>query len=111
LLTVEAVVFGWQSFGYGMQIWAAQGVQPEIDGARLASIAWTEHFLFVTLVLAGLAALSRAPWSALSQLLATGALTVLLVVSQHEYDRTHPNPAPSPSVEYSPCYSGSGTCH
>ncbi|GHD80274.1 hypothetical protein GCM10010317_102080 [Streptomyces mirabilis] len=94
-----------------MQIWAAQGAQAEIDASRLASIAWTEQVLFATLLLAGLATLTRAPWTVLSQLLAAGTLAVLLVLSQHDYDRTHPRPAPTPRVGYSPCYSGSGTCH
>ncbi|MFF2130721.1 DUF6234 family protein [Streptomyces olivochromogenes] len=111
LFIVEAVVFGGTSFGYGMQIWAAQGAQAEIDASRLASIAWTERVLFATLLLAGLATLTRAPWTVLSQLLAAGTLAVLLVLSQHDYDRTHPRPAPTPRVGYSPCYSGSGTCH
>lgn len=111
LFVVEAAVSMWKSFGYGMQIWAAQGAQAEIDASLLASIAWTEHFLLATLVLAGLAALARAPWTVLSQVLAAGTLAVLLVLSQHDYDRTHPGPAPTPSVGYSPCYSGSGRCN
>ncbi|WP_328629509.1 DUF6234 family protein [Streptomyces sp. NBC_00353] len=44
------------------------------------------------------------------QLVAAGTLTLLLVLSQHEYDRTHPGPAPTPNVGDSPCYSGSWTC-
>jgi hypothetical protein len=107
---VEAFLFLGGSFGYGMRVWVAQGAQPETDAARLASIAWTEHVLVGTLVLAGLAALARAPWTVLLHFLAAGALAVLLVLSQHDYDRTHPGPAPTPGPGYSPCYSGSGTC-
>ncbi|MDT0466643.1 DUF6234 family protein [Streptomyces gibsoniae] len=108
LFVGEVAVFGWKSFGCAMQIWAAQGAQAEIETSRIASIAWTEHVLIATLVLAGLAALTRAPWTVLSQLLAAGTLAVLLVLSQYDHDRTHPGPAPTPSVGYSPCYSG--TC-
>jgi hypothetical protein len=107
----EAAFFAWTTFGYGMTVWAAQGDQDEIDAATLASIAWMEHFLYVVLALAGLAALSRAPWTVVSHLVLAGIVTVLLAGSQHDYDRAHPGPAPTPRVEYSPCLSGSGTCH
>ena len=93
-----------------MEGWAAQGNQDGIDAATLASIAWTGHFLYVVLALAGLAALSRAPWTVVSHLLVAGLLAALLASAQHDYDRAHPAPAPTPSVGYSPCYSGSGTC-
>ncbi|MFE0174316.1 DUF6234 family protein [Streptomyces sp. NPDC059002] len=110
LFVVEAVVFVAGLFGHGMEVWAAQGDQARIDAARLAGIAWTAHLLVAALVVAVLAALSRAPWTVVSQLLVAGTLGALLVVSQHEYERTHPGPAPTPRAGYSPCYSGSGTC-
>ncbi|MGW2596183.1 DUF6234 family protein [Streptomyces klenkii] len=61
-----------------MEIWAAQGQEDRIEAARIAKLAWTQHFLIAALVLAGLvlaglALLSRAPWTVLSQLLAAGA--------------------------------------
>jgi uncharacterized protein DUF6234 len=111
LFLVEVALCAGKIFGDGMEIWAAQGDEARIDASRLASLVWTEHFLVVIVVLAGLAALTRAPWTVLSQLLAAGAVAVLLGLSQHEYDRTHPGPAPIPSAGYSPCYSGSGKCH
>jgi hypothetical protein len=110
LFVGEALLFVWKSFGYGLQAWAAQGAAGGIDAAQLASIAWTEHFLLATLALLGLAALARAPWTAVSQLLVAGALAVVLVLSQHEYSRDHPGPAPAPSAGYSPCYSGGDNC-
>jgi hypothetical protein len=110
LLVVEIVVYVAGSFGHGMEVWAAQADRARVDAAQLQSIAWTQYLLIGALVLAGLAAVGRAPWTMLLQLLAVGTFTVLLVFSQHEYDRTHPRPAPTPSAGYSPCYSGSNTC-
>ncbi|MEV4927326.1 DUF6234 family protein [Streptomyces roseoverticillatus] len=111
LFIVEAAVFLGVLFDYGMEIWAAQGQEDRIEAARSAELAWTQHFLVATLVLAGLALLSRAPWTVLSQLLAAGAVAVLLTLAQHDYDRRHPAPPPAPNPAYTPCYSGSGRCN
>lgn len=111
LFLVEMVVFLSTGFAYGMEAWAAQGDQERIDAARLADIAWMSYFLLAVLALAGLAMLSRARWTAVSQLLAAAAAAVLLVLAQHDYDRAHPTPAPRPGPEYVPCYSGSGRCN
>ncbi|MGW6062993.1 DUF6234 family protein [Streptomyces sp. NPDC055189] len=110
LLVIEAVVFVAGSLGHGLQIWAAPDDQARIDAAQLASIAWMEHLLIGTLLLTALALLARARWTALLQLLAAATFAVLVVLSQHEYDQTHPRPAPTPSEGYSPCYSGSNDC-
>ncbi len=110
LFLVEAAVFLWVGFGYGMEVWAAQGKQARIDAAHLAELAWMRHFLIVTVVIAACALLSRAPWTVVSQLLAAGAVAALLVLAQHDYDRAHPGPAPAPDPGYTPCYSGSGRC-
>ncbi len=98
-------------FDYGMETWAAQGQEDRIEAARVAELAWTRHFLIATLVLAGLALLSRAPWTVVSQLLAAGTVAVLLTLAQHDYDRRHPAPPPPPNPAYTPCYSGSGRCN
>ncbi|MFI6765464.1 DUF6234 family protein [Streptomyces sp. NPDC050355] len=111
LFVVEVAVFLLAGFGYGMEVWAAQGEQSRIDTAHLAQLAWTQHFFVAVIVCAGLAALFRAPWTVLSQLLAAGAVAVLFVLAQHDYDRSHPDPAPVPSAGYTPCYSGSGRCN
>nr|WSW66199.1 DUF6234 family protein [Streptomyces sp. NBC_00995] len=110
LLIVEVAVFGWTMFGYGMDEWAAQGQREEIDESTLASIAFMQHFLIAVLVLFALAVLSRSPWTAVLQLLAAGAVAAMLVLGQHEYEKSHPRPAPTPSAGYVPCYSGSGRC-
>ncbi|MEW1647355.1 DUF6234 family protein [Streptomyces sp. NPDC091219] len=110
LFIAEAAVFAWSVFASGMEGWAAQGDQDGIDAATLANIAWTEHFLYVLLALAGLAALCRAPWTAVSHLAAAGLVFTLLTGMHHGWDRTHPAPAPTPRAGYTPCYSGSGTC-
>ncbi|HEY9332628.1 MAG TPA: DUF6234 family protein [Streptomyces sp.] len=111
LLVVEVLVFGWTMFGYGMDGWAAQGSREEIDEATLAGIAFMRHFLIAVLVLFALAALARSPWTAVLQLLTAGAVAMMLVLGLHEYERSHPGPAPTPSAGYSPCYSGSGRCN
>ena len=110
LFVAEAVFFAWSTFTSGMEGWAAQGDRGRIDAATLANIAWMEHFLYALLALAGLAALSRAPWTAVSHLVTAGLVFTLLIGMQHEWDRGHPTPAPTPRAGYSPCYSGSGTC-
>ncbi|MEV6482973.1 DUF6234 family protein [Streptomyces sp. NPDC051576] len=107
----EAAVFVWTMFGYGMTVWAAQGEQDRIDAATLASITWTEHFFYVVLALAALAALSRAPWTLVSHLLTALLLAALFTGAQHDWDLAHPDPAPTPSAHYTPCLSGSGECH
>lgn len=108
LLIAETLVFLWTMMGYGMEGWAAQGRREEIDEATLASIAFLEHFLIAVLVLFALAALARSPWTAVLQLLTAGAVTMMLLFSQHEYEQSRP--APTPNADYSPCYSGSGRC-
>ncbi|MFE9777933.1 DUF6234 family protein [Streptomyces sp. NPDC005775] len=108
-LIIEVVVYGWAMFGYGLEGLSAQGAR-EMDESTLAGLAFTQHFLIGVLVVLGYAALSRAPWTALLQLLVAGFLVVLLVAGQHEYDQLHPDPAPTPSAGHVPCYSGSGRC-
>ncbi|MER5279037.1 DUF6234 family protein [Streptomyces sp. NPDC002809] len=110
LLVVEVLVFGWTMFGYGLEEWAAQGAQEQMDEAMLAGIAFMEHFLIGLFVLLAIAVAARAWWTAVLHLLAAGAVAVLLVSAQYDYDRSHPDPAPAPSAGYSPCYSGSGRC-
>ena len=106
----EGVVLAWIVFSYGMENWAAQGDQDGIDAAALGEIAWMKVFLCVVLALAVVAALSRAPWTLVSHLLFALLLGALLTGSQQDYDRAHPDPTPTPTVHYVPCFSGSGTC-
>ncbi|MET7573682.1 DUF6234 family protein [Streptomyces sp. NPDC005492] len=111
LFILEAAVYAAKMFDYGLENWAAQGNQDEMDTATLASISWTQMCVYAVLALAVLAALSRAPWTLVSHLLLALLLTTLLGGAQQDYDRAHPSPTSTPTVRYSPCYSGSGTCH
>ncbi|MFD6180602.1 DUF6234 family protein [Streptomyces goshikiensis] len=111
LFLVEAAVYSAVRFGHGMEMWAAQADETRIEAARLADFAWMQNFLVAMIVFVVLALLFRAPWTAVSQLLAAAAAAALLVLAQHDYDLSHPRPAPAPSPGYSPCYSGSGRCN
>ncbi len=70
LFVVEAAVHFSVRFGHGMEMWAAQGDETRIEAARLADLAWMQHFLVAMIVFVVIALLFRAPWTALSQLLA-----------------------------------------
>ncbi|MFK0192818.1 DUF6234 family protein [Kitasatospora sp. NPDC090308] len=109
LFVVEAIGFAWNTFIYGVGVWEARDSAVE-DAALLREIAWTWRLLVTALVLAALALIARARWTAVLQVLAAAGLAVVLALSQHSYDRTHPVPGPTPEPGYSPCYSGSGTC-
>ncbi|MFD7534954.1 DUF6234 family protein [Streptomyces sp. NPDC059819] len=111
LLMIEAALGAWKLFSDSMEVWAAQGDRTRTDASGLSGIAWLEHFLVVVLILAVVAALSRAPWTTVLQLLVAGAAVVLLVLAQHGYDQRYPEPPPPPDPHYTPCYSGSGRCH
>ncbi|MEV6777845.1 DUF6234 family protein [Streptomyces syringium] len=110
LFLVEVTLFLWVGFGYGMEVRAAQGQQEQVEAAQLAQLTWMQRFFVATIVFAGLAALFRAPWTVLSQLLAAGTVAALLVLAQHDYDRTHPDSASTSGADYAPCFSGSGKC-
>jgi len=107
----ELATLTWATFSHGMTVWAAQGDQREIDAETLANIAWMQHFFYVVLALAVLSALSRAPWSLVANLLIALLVAALFTGAQHDYDEAHPDPTPTPGVHYTPCLSGSGTCH
>nr|WP_243876616.1 DUF6234 family protein [Streptomyces sp. 846.5] len=106
LLGAQALAYLWRMFTLGMEEWA-QGPDANPDTSTLTRIAWTQGLLIAALVLAVLAAALRAPFLALAQVIAGLTLLALLGAAQHGYDRTHPKPAPTPSVYYTPCYSGS----
>jgi hypothetical protein len=110
LVAVEVIGFVGSLFAQGMRAWAAQG-EGDPDSAQLQSIATTEHFLYAALALVVLAALFRAPWAMVLQLLVVCVLAAGVVYARHDYDRSHPEPVPAPSAGYSPCYSGSGRCN
>lgn len=109
--TLEVLACLWQAWIAGWAAWGAQGSASLIHAAQTTSLRWSVCLLVAALVLVGLAALFRAPWTAVSQVLAAVVLAVMLV-SQLQSDGSigQPAPTPTPSVPYSPCYSGSGTC-
>ncbi|MEU5808645.1 MULTISPECIES: DUF6234 family protein [unclassified Streptomyces] len=111
LLLVEVAVAVLHGFGTGMEVWAAQGRVERIEAAELAELTWLSYYLVVVLGLAAVAALFRARWSVVLQLLAALGVAALLVLAQHDWDRAHPKPPPRPGPEYVPCYSGSGKCN
>ncbi|SEL86988.1 DUF6234 family protein [Streptacidiphilus jiangxiensis] len=111
LLGVEVLLYVWLWLGGGLQIWAAGDDSASVDATLRTELARTQWLLFAALALVVVAAVLRAPWTFGSQLLAAAALTVLLTLAQQGYDRTHPTPAPAPTGDHQPCYSGSGTCN
>ncbi|MEV8527117.1 DUF6234 family protein [Streptomyces sp. NPDC052000] len=111
LLMIEIAVSLGKAFADGMDVWAAEGDRRVVDASDLAGITWLGHLLVVTLIITVIAALSRAPWTAVLQLLTAGMVVVLLALAQHGYDQRHPSPPPAPNPNYTPCYSGSGRCY
>ncbi len=106
LFLIEAVVFLLGLFGHGMEGWAAQGDSERIAAAELAGRVWMSRFLVAVLVLAVVAMVSRARWTACAHLLAAAAVAALLVLAQHDHDRSHPGSAPRPGLEHTLCFSG-----
>ncbi|MEU6174820.1 DUF6234 family protein [Streptantibioticus parmotrematis] len=103
LFLFEAFVYVGRMIGYGMT------PDPGGSGAEdHAAAVWTAWFLAASLVFAAVAAFFRARFCAVSQVFAVAMLTIFLAASLHTPQQPHPQPAP---VIYSPCYSGSGTCH
>ncbi|GGS22040.1 hypothetical protein Snoj_23100 [Streptomyces nojiriensis] len=83
--------------GHGMEVWAAQGDQDRIEAADLAYMARIQDFLVTVLVVAVIALVFRARWTAMSQLFAASLAGALLVIAQHNWDRDHPGPADTAS--------------
>ncbi|MFC5647458.1 DUF6234 family protein [Kitasatospora cinereorecta] len=105
------VVFVGRMFAYGMDVWAAGGSPDVADQVSLAQMAFTWKVLIVSLLLAGVAALLRARWTAALQLVAVVLLFGLTVLLRHDFDRSHPAPPAPLNSGYTPCYSGSGRCN
>lgn len=86
-------------YGYGLEVWAAQGEQEHIDVASLAYMGRLRILLITVLVLVVLAAISRARWTAIAHLLVALLAGGSLMAAQHDWDRSH---APPPGcVRYS----------
>ncbi|MBK3520832.1 hypothetical protein JHN54_03920 [Streptomyces sp. MBT70] len=86
-------------YGYGLDVWAAQGAQWQIDAAGLAYMGRIRALLITALVLAVLAAISRARWTVIAHLLVALLAGGALTAAQHDWDQRH---APPPGcVRYS----------
>ncbi|MEW1634039.1 DUF6234 family protein [Streptomyces sp. NPDC093801] len=110
LFLLEAVVVVLGLFGHGMEEWAAQGDRERIEAAELAGRVWLSRCLVAAMLLAVVAMVSRARWTVVSHLLVAAGIAALLVLDQHDRDRSHPTPEPRPALEFSLCLSGGDRC-
>jgi hypothetical protein len=100
LFLVESgwLVLDWM-FGFGLEVWAAQGDRAQIDAAGLAHMERLRMTLVVVLVLAAVAGVSRARWTVIAHLLVALLAGGALTAAQQEWDHRH---APSPGcIRYS----------
>ncbi|MEV0265463.1 DUF6234 family protein [Streptomyces sp. NPDC050617] len=96
LLEIAWLVLDWM-FGLGLEIWAAQGEQGQIDAATFAHIGRVQVLLISALGMAVLAGVFRARWAAIAQLLVALLAGGVLVTAQHQWDSGH---TPSGCVRY-----------
>ncbi|MFD8738262.1 DUF6234 family protein [Streptomyces sp. NPDC059618] len=78
---------------FGLEVWAAQGNQADIDAAGLAFMGRLHVLLVTVLVLAVLAGLFRAPWTVTAHLMVAFLAAVVLGHVQQEWDHDHAPPA------------------
>jgi hypothetical protein len=100
LLLLESawLLLDWM-YGYGLEVWAAQGDRARIDAAGLAHIERVRTMLIAVLVLAVLAGIFRARWTLIAHLLVALVAGGALTAAQREWDSSH-SPAPA-CVRYS----------
>nr|BFD88137.1 hypothetical protein StreXyl84_75380 [Streptomyces sp. Xyl84] len=79
-------------YGYGLDVWAAQGDKAEFDAAALAQMGRVRTLLVAVLVVAFLAAVFRARWTVTAHLLAALLAGGVLTAAQHDWDRSHRPP-------------------
>ncbi|MEU6479835.1 DUF6234 family protein [Streptomyces sp. NPDC047017] len=79
-------------YGYGLDVWAAQGDQAHIDAAALAYMGRLRTVLVVLLVLAVLACVFRARWTVVAHLLVALLAGGLLSDARQEWDHSHSPP-------------------
>ncbi|MFJ8022411.1 DUF6234 family protein [Streptomyces sp. NPDC096311] len=91
LLETAWLVVDW-IYGYGLEVWAAQGEQAQIDAAGLAHMGRVRMLLIAVLILAVLAAIFRARWTVIAHLLVALLAGGSLTASQHEWDHSHTPP-------------------
>ncbi|WP_316741830.1 DUF6234 family protein [Streptomyces sp. MK7] len=98
LLETAWLVLDW-IYGFGLEVWAAQGDRARIDAAGLAHIERVRTLLIVVLGLAALAGVFRARWTVIAHLLVALLAGGALTAAQQEWDHSH---SPSPGcVRYS----------
>ena len=76
-------------FGHGLEVWAAQGDQAQIDAADLALVGRVRVMLVAVLVLAVLAGIFRARWTVIAHLLVAVLAGGVLLTAQHQWDIDH----------------------
>ncbi|MFI9047020.1 DUF6234 family protein [Streptomyces sp. NPDC053427] len=91
LLETAWLVLDW-IYGYGLEVWAAQGEQAQIDAAGLAHIGRLQMLLIAVLILAVLAAIFRARWTVIAHLLVALLAGGSLTAAQHEWEHSHTSP-------------------
>lgn len=91
LLETAWLVLDW-IYGYGLEVWAAQGDQAQIDAAGLAHMGRVRVLLIAVLILAVLAATFRARWTVIAHLLVALLAGGSLTSAQHEWDHSHTPP-------------------
>ncbi|MEU6817536.1 DUF6234 family protein [Streptomyces sp. NPDC046860] len=79
-------------YGVGLEVWAAQGDQARIDAAHLAFIDRLQVWRIVVVVLAVLAAVFRARWTAIAHLLLALLLGGVLASEHHDWEKSHSAP-------------------
>ncbi|MGW4161390.1 DUF6234 family protein [Streptomyces sp. NPDC004788] len=91
LLETAWLVLDW-IYGYGLEVWAAQGERARIDAAGLAHIERLRMLLIAVLILAVLAAVFRARWTVTAHLVVALLAGGSLAAAQHEWDDSHRPP-------------------
>ncbi|WP_234438510.1 DUF6234 family protein [Streptomyces sp. NRRL S-340] len=79
-------------YGYGLDVWAAQGDRAEIDAAALAQMGRVRTLLIAVLVVAVPAAVFRARWTVTAHLLVALLAGGVPAAAQHDWDRSHRPP-------------------
>ncbi|MFF4699143.1 DUF6234 family protein [Streptomyces chattanoogensis] len=98
LLETAWLVLDWM-LGFGLEVWAAQGDQDQIDAAGVAHIGRVWVVLIAVLIMAVLAGIFRARWTVIAHLLVALLAGGVLADAQHQQDSSH---APSPGcIRYS----------
>ena len=91
LLEAGWLVLDW-IYGYGLEVWAAQGDQTRIDAAGLAHMERLRELLIAVLVLAVVAGVFRARWTVVAHLLVALLAGGALTAARHEWNHDHSPP-------------------